>query len=227
MRPTRKPLSNGKTTKTIEIVENLRDAINEGRYYPNETITEAQVADEYGVSITPAREALAMLSTMGYIQKVPHRGYLIRGVTLEETQMLYELRSVLESGIVALLVLRSPHEGVNRLIKETEALLQLSDDEIRKEFRRYNHEFHMELARFTENTFLVDAYSNVMNKLWRAMNVGLSVQNVRKSLETHIEMCSAVQNRDEEYARQLFLGSMGNSRIRAITGLDDNMKSPR
>ena len=217
----RNPVFNTKRTKTIEIMEDLQNAINEGRYAPNETITEAQIAEEYGVSITPAREALAMLTTKEYIQKVPHRGYLIRGITLDETQMLYDLRSILESGVVSLLMRRASRENIERLIEETNILLQHSEDEIRKQFRRYNHDFHLELAKLTGNSFLIEAYSSVMNKLWRAMTLGSSVQDVKKSLQTHINMCHAVLNRDEDLARNLFLGSMANSRMRAIAGLGE------
>lgn len=77
--------------------EAIRQAIVEGRYRPGQRLVEQKLADTHELSRTPVREALKQLDAEGLIQIQPNRGAVVRPVTLEDIEDLYELRAELES----------------------------------------------------------------------------------------------------------------------------------
>ncbi|HQL84895.1 MAG TPA: GntR family transcriptional regulator, partial [Rectinema sp.] len=63
------------------IYERLRKAIVLGELQPDSYFTDADIAHEFGVSRTPAREALQKLESNGYIERVPKKGNRILGIS--------------------------------------------------------------------------------------------------------------------------------------------------
>jgi len=69
------------SSKTTEIYKVLRERIIEFKYNIGEPINEKSVAEEFGVSKTPAREALGMLVQDGYLINLPRQGYFVKEVS--------------------------------------------------------------------------------------------------------------------------------------------------
>lgn len=59
-------------------------------------ITEAEISEKFGVSKTPSREALNYLCMEGFLDKIPNKGYLVRGLSVAELQSLFQFRGILE-----------------------------------------------------------------------------------------------------------------------------------
>jgi DNA-binding GntR family transcriptional regulator len=76
--------------------EAIRQEIVEGRYRPGQRLVEQRLAETHGLSRTPVREALKWLDAEGLIQIEPNRGAIVRRITLQDVQDLYELRAELE-----------------------------------------------------------------------------------------------------------------------------------
>jgi GntR family transcriptional regulator of vanillate catabolism len=92
-----KPVMSERTS----LVLRLREMILSGKFQPGERVAEMRVAELLGVSRTPVRAALGVLSREGLV--VPgagNRGYLVRAVTFKEILDATELRGVLE-GVAA------------------------------------------------------------------------------------------------------------------------------
>lgn len=77
------------------VYERLRGDVVTGRLGPGSPLVEELLADRYGVSRTPIREALRRLEQEGLVQRVG-RGLQVRGYTAEELYELYETRALLE-----------------------------------------------------------------------------------------------------------------------------------
>ena len=74
----------------------IRQAIVEGGYRPGERLVEQRLAEAHGLSRTPVREALKWLEAEGLIRIEPHRGAVVRPITLDDIRDIYELRAELE-----------------------------------------------------------------------------------------------------------------------------------
>jgi DNA-binding GntR family transcriptional regulator len=82
---------------TVEyVLAHLRDGIVQGRYAPGQRLIEADLTRDLGVSRGPLREAFRRLSAEGLIEMVPHRGALVRRLSLREMTELFQIRHALE-----------------------------------------------------------------------------------------------------------------------------------
>lgn len=75
---------------TEKVLEALREDIINWVYEENDMITEAEISEKFGVSKTPSREALNYLCMEGFLDKIPIKGYLVRGLSVAELQSLFQ-----------------------------------------------------------------------------------------------------------------------------------------
>src|SRR5262245_43090553 len=82
---------------TVEyILEHLRSGVLQGLYAPGQRLIEADLTQELRVSRGPLREAFRRLSAEGLLEIVPHRGAMVRRLTLREMRELFQIRLGLE-----------------------------------------------------------------------------------------------------------------------------------
>ncbi|CAM5657482.1 Adenosylmethionine-8-amino-7-oxononanoate aminotransferase [Streptomyces microflavus] len=101
--------SGGVTRSTLrqQIADALRDEVLAGRLRPGREFTVKQIAEQYGVSATPVREALFDLSAQGLLASDQHRGFQVREFTIRDYRAMVEARSLVVEGIF-----RSPADQV-------------------------------------------------------------------------------------------------------------------
>jgi DNA-binding GntR family transcriptional regulator len=89
------------------VLDDLRQAILSGQEPPGTLIPIDAVADFFGVSHIPVREALKVLTSEGLVEHVPHIGYSVAKLTFSEFRELYEVRQALEAAALRAAVLRA------------------------------------------------------------------------------------------------------------------------
>lgn len=80
-----------------ELAERLRHLIVEGDLAPGEKLSEKELCIQFGVSRTPLREALKVLSTEGLVQLTPHRGASVARLTLADLEEAFPIMGALEA----------------------------------------------------------------------------------------------------------------------------------
>ena len=80
-----------------DLFNKLRDDILQNKIKPGEKLTEQRICQEYQVSRTPVREAFQKLELDGLIEIIPNRGAFVIGLTRQDIEDMYELRSAYES----------------------------------------------------------------------------------------------------------------------------------
>ncbi len=83
-------------TLSSAIVEQLRQAILDGTHPAGLQLRQDFLADLYGVSRIPVREALFQLEAEGLVRIIPHKGAVVSGLSLEEINDIFDLRLLLE-----------------------------------------------------------------------------------------------------------------------------------
>jgi len=78
------------------VADELRALIVRGSLLPGEHLGQSQLADRFGRSKVPIREALKLLSTEGFLRHDRNRGYFVAPLEIEEARQLYKLRRWLE-----------------------------------------------------------------------------------------------------------------------------------
>ncbi|MBS1675859.1 MAG: GntR family transcriptional regulator [Actinobacteria bacterium] len=77
-------------------VEGLRRALTSGELSPGDKIRQEEIADSLGVSLSPVREALAVLEQEGQVTYLPRRGYFVTELDADDLREIYALRALLE-----------------------------------------------------------------------------------------------------------------------------------
>ncbi|MEV1052495.1 GntR family transcriptional regulator [Streptomyces sp. NPDC049887] len=95
------PASGAVTRNTLrqQIAGALRDEVLAGRLRPGQEFTVKQIAEQYGVSATPVREALVDLAGQGLLDSNQHRGFQVHRFSVEDFRGMIEARSLIVDGI--------------------------------------------------------------------------------------------------------------------------------
>jgi DNA-binding GntR family transcriptional regulator len=147
-------IADAETTKADEIGAALERAILFGELPPGTMLRQEQLAEQYGVSRTPIREALRRLDALGLVVFRPNRGVLVRAPSRDELRQSIVARAALEGAAAELAATRISAEQLERLERADERYVELShrlqapglDDAGRQdvtfEWLRVNDTFH-------------------------------------------------------------------------------------
>lgn len=122
----------------------LREAIITGDLAPGDRLVQEELAVQLGVSRMPIREALRQLESEGLIVLEPHRGAIVRSITINEVKEIYTLRAVLEGMAVRISVPLLEEKHLARLEQLLAEMEEESTDVER--FCSLNIEFHQTLT---------------------------------------------------------------------------------
>lgn len=97
------------------VLGELRRAIVSGELAPGAQVLQDQLAERFGVSRVPLREALKVLEAEGQVIYRPHRGYFVTELSLADLLEVYRIRELLEGEAVRVAVGRLTDDDVERL----------------------------------------------------------------------------------------------------------------
>lgn len=88
-----------RSTLRQQIADALRDEVLAGRLHPGQEFTVKQIAEQYGVSTTPVREALVDLSAQGLLDSDQHKGFRVHQFTVRDYRGMVEARALIVDGL--------------------------------------------------------------------------------------------------------------------------------
>ncbi len=182
-----------------EVAELLRQRIFRRELEPGSWIDELKLADEYGISRTPLREALKVLAAEGLVTMKVRRGAYVTEVSEQDLADVYHLLSLLESdaaGVVAERASAEQRQELKALHAELEAAAAPGKVD-REHFFAVNERFHMRLLAIANNKWrdqMVADLRKVM-KLNRHNSL-LKAGRIAESLAEHRAVMAAIEARD-------------------------------
>lgn len=185
------------------VYEALHEAIL-SRGLPGGTpLVEAQLAEQFGVSKTPVREALQRLAHSGLVDYELARGATVHSLTMEEIHDIFELRVLLEP-----LALRqsAPHLTEDE-IAELEAGLELSrkalEDGDFHALSQHNSRFHQGLVQHATNHLLLQWLESLSTRRRLISMQGWALENrSQRELEEHRGILEAIKAGDFDRAAE-------------------------
>ena len=186
-----------------EVAELLRQRIFNRELEPGSWIDELKIADEYGISRTPLREALKVLAAEGIVTMKVRRGAYVTEVSQQDLADVYHLLSLLESdaaGVVAERATPAQMAELKALHAELEAAAAPGKVD-REHFFAVNERFHMHLLAVANNRWrdqMVADLRKVM-KLNRHNSL-LKTGRIGESLAEHRAIMAALESRDASNA---------------------------
>jgi DNA-binding GntR family transcriptional regulator len=182
-----------------EVAELLRQRIFSRELAPGSWIDEMKLAEEYGISRTPLREALKVLAAEGLVTMKVRRGAYVTEVSDQDLADVYHLLSLLESDAAGVVAQRASDAQIAELQALHKQLEAAAGN--REKFFAANERFHMRLLEIAGNRWrdqMVTDLRKVM-KLNRHNSL-LKTGRVRESLEEHRAIMDALARRDAKAA---------------------------
>ena len=146
------------------IAQRLRLDILEGKVKPGAWLRQEHLAQEYGVSQMPVREALKQLAAEGLVEHIPYRGARVVTFTREDIEDLYACRAFLE-GMAARWAARNiTAEELRELGGLQDRMRECAGPSRLAEYRELNRRFHSIIFGASRRAYLV----RTLNQLWEA-----------------------------------------------------------
>jgi DNA-binding GntR family transcriptional regulator len=189
----------------VEVAELLRQRIFNRDLEPGSWIDELKIAEAYGISRTPLREALKVLAAEGLVTMKVRRGAYVTEVSERDMSDVYHLLSLLESdaaGVVASTATDAQVRELQTLHNDLEAAAR-PGNENRERFFEINERFHMRLLEIANNRWrdqMVADLRKVM-KLNRHNSL-LKSGRLKESLNEHRALMDALAARNAPLAVQ-------------------------
>jgi len=182
-----------------EVAELLRQRIFRRELEPGSWIDEVKLAQEYGISRTPLREALKVLAAEGLVTMKVRRGAYVTEVSEQDLAEVYHLLALLESDAAGVVATRA----TDAELQELQALHDQLERATRKRdtFFQVNERFHMRLLEIAGNRWrnqMVADLRKVM-KLNRHNSL-LKSGRIEESLAEHRAVMQALRDRDADGA---------------------------
>lgn len=147
------------------IRQTLSDEIATGRLRPGLSLDEQQLADRFGTSRTPVREALRQLSVNGMVEIRPRRGVFVATVTREQIMDMFETMAELEAMCVRLATYRVTAAERSTLYDMHHASTLLVKNHDVDAYDAFNRAFHETIYKATRNQFMAAQTAAVRGKL--------------------------------------------------------------
>jgi len=188
----------------------LEEAIVEGHVEPGARLDEARLADQFGVSRTPVREALQQLAAEGLVTIRPRRGAIVAAPGVGELVALFEAMAELESACAGLAARRMDAVGHARL-RELHAACTLCMKAMDPDaYYNRNVTLHEAIYDGAVNPVLASTTRRMRNRLAAYRRLQLrSPKRLQASNAEHGEVVEAIIAADEAGARRLMHAHVG------------------
>jgi DNA-binding GntR family transcriptional regulator len=175
------------------LTNELRNRIVDGRLHAGERINEVHLSAALGVSRTPLREALNRLTQEGALTNRPRIGFIVRPLTLEEFDQIYDIRPLLDPEALRLSGLPSP-QGLKRLRSLNNKIERERDPDT---VIALDDAWHLELIAACPNKVLVELIGQIIRRT-RRYEIALMREhrNVLRASLDHRAVMAALERRD-------------------------------
>ena len=200
-----------------QLVSLIHDAIIEGVYEPGAHIGVKKIADRYGVSMIPVREALARLLPSRLVNVENNRGYFVADKpTPEEFRQFVEARELFETSVMDLGFDKAGPDDIRKLrsLNDKMQKVAISSSKHRMvKWSRLNVEFHQTLVDLAQNSFLSNQYSDLSYgymHLQLVQSFPREFTSLEVLVEQHNEMIDALEKGNREIFFEVLSGHIQN-----------------
>ncbi|GFE56591.1 GntR family transcriptional regulator [Geobacter sp. AOG1] len=187
-----------------KILETIRDAIMSGGLKPGEKVAEPELAEKFGISRTPIREAFRQLESEGYLTVIPRKGAVVTSFSPRDVEEFYAIKSILEGYAARCACEKLLDKDLEKLDAINSKLRQMADEGDIRHFFKIHNDFHDLFIRASDNEKLQEMISNLLNKFQRLRVASLSLPGrMHISVQEHEKIIEAFRKRNADLAEKL------------------------
>ncbi|NNK83987.1 MAG: GntR family transcriptional regulator [Desulfobacterales bacterium] len=183
-----------KLTLSQKVYKSLKERIIIGELLPGQSITHKLLANDFGVSIIPIREALSQLESEGIVVRRSNKDLKIRKLTIDEFEEIADIRLILEPYILKLACEKRSAADIVNLSAIYDKFNSINDDHI--EYLKVNQEFHFAIYKVSKH----DIVLGLIESLWAYIGPYISLNTYGKdrsvTMGFHNKMFDAFVDQD-------------------------------
>jgi DNA-binding GntR family transcriptional regulator len=188
-----------------EIARRIRERIMSGEFPIGQPLRQATLADEFGVSRTPVREALRQLQHGGLIEVHPNRGAIVRVPAPWEVRQAYEVRAELEGLATSRAATRLSSAAIDRLRQHNRVLRDAIGQPGTPVTAAANDAFHTEISADADNALLTGIIDQINGRFPRnvsSMALADTERYREENVREHDAVIAALAGGDAPGARE-------------------------
>jgi len=208
------------------IAQTLMEMIYEGKFRPREALRQDAIAELFGVSRVPVRDALSKLVAMQLALNVPRKGIVVHPLSRSLIKELFEVRVILE-GAATEYVLRNSNPALihtlTGILNEQKAAYQANDVKANEEL---DNRFHRSIRQYSTNQTLNDLIEANWMRIKQARCASSMVLPesgetwMKRSIERHERLLRAIETGNQHTAQRVLTQNIKGSYEEVISTLE-------
>jgi DNA-binding GntR family transcriptional regulator len=202
-----------RTSLREQIGVSLRAALVAGEMVPGVTYSAPALAERFGVSATPVREAMLDLISEGMIVAVPNKGFRIVETTDQDLDDMTELRRLIEVPTVGRIAKTITPDQVGHLRVIATRIMDAAAGGDVVTYIEADRQFHLDLLRLSGNSRLVDMVDQLrMNTRLYGLEELAASGHLGRTSEEHLTLLDALEAGDRKGAERIMAQHLGHVR---------------
>jgi GntR family transcriptional regulator of gluconate operon len=198
----------------VHVTDRLRRRIVSGELAPGTHLVEGRLSELFGVSRGPIRDALRQLDREGLVE-ARRRGVFVLGLSVDDIDELYSLRTLLEREALRLAMLNDETDWApaQRAVESMSAAASAGEVEA---FARFDLDFHTAFYALSQHRRLAAIWSQYRPTFSAMLSVtnAQDARDLQPTLADHVRLLAACAERDEETVTELITEHIEGSRTR-------------
>jgi DNA-binding GntR family transcriptional regulator len=188
-------------TASEAVAESLRSAIRAGRLEDGSELNQVALAEHFGVSRVPVREAMRQLQAEGWITARPHHRAVVQALSQERILEMIELRALLEAHLIVKSIRNIGSARLTRLERLCDQMDKLSDHQ---RWLEANRAFHRELYEDSGAETTIELVEQLSAQVERYVRTrGSGIERGREAGAEHRAIVAAIRQGDVHAAQRL------------------------
>ncbi len=186
------------------IVTFVKDSIINGRLKPGERVPEHEIAENFGISRTPIREAFRQLESEGFITVIPRKGAVVSPITAKDVSEFYAIKSLLEGYAAGLACTKFTDKELKKLTQINKQMQRCAAKNDVQGFYRLDNQFHEVFLSSCGNDKLCVLAHQIAQQFERFRIMALSMPGrMKTSIKQHEDIIKAFTERKADIVEKL------------------------
>ncbi|WIY53221.1 GntR family transcriptional regulator [Devosia sp. YIM 151766] len=199
-----------------QVAAALREAIAAGEYVHGERLIEVELAERFGVSRGPIRDAFGILQAEGLVEK-QQPGVIVIGIDHDSINELYSLRGAIEGLAVRLAVGRYDEARFGTIQRHVETMQRAAQADDPAGFAQADISFHNEICLISGHKRLADVWQRHEAITMTLLRLTISLdQDLSASAAKHLELLNLIKAGDPQAAETELANHLEGSRARMV-----------
>ncbi len=184
-----------------KIYKLIKKAILKRELKPGERITEIDLANKFGISRTPIREAFRRLESEGFLTILPRKGATVTEINEKNVIEFYQIKGALEALAGQLAIKNITPEDLSEMELLNDKLKEISfanDESDFDDFNKIHNSFHEKFISLSGNRLLIEILKNLVKRFMRFRLMVEQSNFIEDVITQHDEIIQAFKMKDEK-----------------------------